>query len=161
VASTLQQRSRGQRIAFTRDREPSDFPVKKRFGTLPTRGPLRPLKFVNPYTPPSDVADEAEAVTAPPLGRRPPVRPLRTFAVAAFGTLLFAGPFIGIAPTRTMICAVTGEKSIDRNVLAQFRKLTGDDVAWVTLHGGGFWAGAHWRKREAGDSGGGSQYQDG
>lgn len=52
-----------------------------------------------------------------------------------------------------------GEKSIDKNVLAQFRKLTNDDVVWVTLHGGGFWAGAHWRKREVGDSPGRTQYE--
>ena len=52
-----------------------------------------------------------------------------------------------------------GEKSIDRNVLAQFRKLTGDDIVWVTLHGGGFWADAHWRKRGVGDSPGRTQYQ--
>jgi hypothetical protein len=34
-----------------------------------------------------------------------------------------------------------GEKSIDKRVLNQFRKLTADDVVWVTLHGGGYWSG--------------------
>jgi len=40
-----------------------------------------------------------------------------------------------------------GEKSIDRRVLNHFRTLTGEDVVWVTQHGGGYWSGAHWRKR--------------
>ncbi len=52
-----------------------------------------------------------------------------------------------------------GEKSIDRRVLAQFRKLTKDDVVWVIQHGGGFWPGAHWRKRGPGDRPGRTQYQ--
>jgi hypothetical protein len=51
-----------------------------------------------------------------------------------------------------------GEKSIDRRVLNQFRKMTEDDVVWVTMHGGGFWEGAHWRKRVRGDSPGRTQY---
>lgn len=52
-----------------------------------------------------------------------------------------------------------GEKSIDRRVLYQFRKLSGDDVVWVTQHGGGFWPEAHWRNRERGDSPERVQYQ--
>jgi hypothetical protein len=52
-----------------------------------------------------------------------------------------------------------GEKSIDKRVLNQFRKLTADDVVWVTRHGGGYWSGAHWRKRGTGDSSGRTQYQ--
>jgi len=52
-----------------------------------------------------------------------------------------------------------GEKSIDRRVLDQFRKLTADDVVWVTKHGGVYWSGAHWRKREPGDSSGRTQYE--
>jgi hypothetical protein len=52
-----------------------------------------------------------------------------------------------------------GEKSIDRRVLNQFRKLTEDDVVWVTQHGGGYWSGAHWRKRGPGDSSGRTQYE--
>jgi len=51
-----------------------------------------------------------------------------------------------------------GKKSIDRRVLYQFRKLTEDEVVWVTQHGGGFWSGAHWRKRGRGDSPGRTQY---
>jgi hypothetical protein len=51
-----------------------------------------------------------------------------------------------------------GENSIDRRVLTQFRKLTLDDVVWVTRHGGGFWSGAHWRKRCTGDASGRTQY---
>ena len=51
-----------------------------------------------------------------------------------------------------------GEKSIDRRILYQFRKLTEDEVVWVTRHGGGFWSGAHWRKRDPGDSSGRTQY---
>src|SRR4051812_24494641 len=35
-----------------------------------------------------------------------------------------------------------GEKSIDRRVLDQFRKLTEDEVVWVTERRGGFWSGA-------------------
>ena len=52
-----------------------------------------------------------------------------------------------------------GEKSIDRRVLYHFRKLTEDDVVWVTRHGGGFWPKAHWRKREPWDSSGRTQYE--
>ena len=52
-----------------------------------------------------------------------------------------------------------GEKSIDRRVLYQFRKLTEHEVVWVTQHGGGYWSGAHWRKREPGDSPGRTQYE--
>jgi hypothetical protein len=51
-----------------------------------------------------------------------------------------------------------GEKSIDRRILYQFRKLTADDVVWVTRHGGVYWSEAHWRKREAGDDSGRIQY---
>ena len=52
-----------------------------------------------------------------------------------------------------------GEKSIDRRVLSSFRKLTEDDVVWVTHHGGGYWSGAYWRKRGPGDSSGRTQYE--
>ncbi len=52
-----------------------------------------------------------------------------------------------------------GEKSIDRRVLYQFRKLTEDEVVWVTQHGGGYWSGAHWRKRGPGDSSGRTQHE--
>lgn len=52
-----------------------------------------------------------------------------------------------------------GEKSIDRRVLYQFRKLTGDGVVWVTQHGGGYWSGAYWRNREPGDTPGRTQYE--
>ena len=52
-----------------------------------------------------------------------------------------------------------GEKSINRRVLNQFRKLTEDEVVWVTQQGGGYWSGAHWRKREPGDSSGRTQYE--
>lgn len=52
-----------------------------------------------------------------------------------------------------------GEKSIDKRILNQFRKLTADDVVWVTQHGGGFWSEAHWRKRGVGDSSGRTQYE--
>lgn len=51
-----------------------------------------------------------------------------------------------------------GEKSIDRRILYQFRKLTADDVVWITRHGGVFWSGAHWRRREPGDDSGRVQY---
>ncbi|MFN0196252.1 MAG: DUF6953 family protein [Planctomycetaceae bacterium] len=51
-----------------------------------------------------------------------------------------------------------GEMSIDRRILYQFRKLTGDDIVWVTQYGGGFWPGAYWRKRESGDSPDRTQY---
>lgn len=51
-----------------------------------------------------------------------------------------------------------GERSIDKRILYQFRKLTGDDVVWVTRHGGFYWSGAHWRKRETGDSADRTQY---
>ena len=53
-----------------------------------------------------------------------------------------------------------GEKSIDKRILNHFRKMTVDDVVWVTQHGGGFWSGAHWRKRGIGDSPGRTQYED-
>jgi len=52
-----------------------------------------------------------------------------------------------------------GEKSIDRRVLNHFRKLTGEDVVWVTRQGGVYWSGAHWRKRGPGDSSGRTQYE--
>ena len=52
-----------------------------------------------------------------------------------------------------------GELSIDRRILYQFRKLTGDDIVWVTHQGGGYWSGAHWRKREPGDSSDRTQYE--
>lgn len=52
-----------------------------------------------------------------------------------------------------------GEKSIDRRVLNHFRKLTGEDVVWVTQYGRGYWSGAHWRKRGPGDSAGRTQYE--
>lgn len=52
-----------------------------------------------------------------------------------------------------------GEKSIDRRVLYQFRKLTEYEVVWVTQHGGGFWSEAHWRMRGPGDSPGRTQYE--
>jgi hypothetical protein len=52
-----------------------------------------------------------------------------------------------------------GEKSIDRRVLYQFRKFTGDDVVWVNQQGEGYWSGAHWRKRGPGDSPGRTQYE--
>ena len=53
-----------------------------------------------------------------------------------------------------------GEKSIDRRVLYQFRRLTQDEIVWVIQHGGGYWSGAHWRKRVPGDSPGRTQYED-
>ena len=74
---------------------------------------------------------------------------LQVAAVAAIETL-FGAEFVYISDI--------GEKSIDRRVLNQFRKLTADEVVWVTRHGGVFWAGAHWRKREPGDSFGRTQY---
>ncbi len=52
-----------------------------------------------------------------------------------------------------------GEMSIDRRVLNHFRNLTGDDVVWVTRHGGVYWTGAHWRKRGIGDANGRTQYE--
>lgn len=52
------------------------------------------------------------------------------------------------------------EMSIDRRVLFQFRKLTKDNVVWVTRIGLIFWEGAHWRTRQAGDSSGRTQYQN-
>ncbi len=54
-----------------------------------------------------------------------------------------------------------GEKSINTRVLYQFRKLTGDEVVWVTRQGGGFWLEAYWRKRVSGDSPGRTQYVNG
>ncbi len=52
-----------------------------------------------------------------------------------------------------------GEMAIDRRVLSQFRKLSGDTVVWVTGHGGDYWPGAHWRKRGTGDSPDRTQYR--
>lgn len=52
-----------------------------------------------------------------------------------------------------------GELSIDRRVLYQFRKLTEDDVVWVTRPGGGFCPEAYWRKRERNDSAERTQYE--
>jgi len=54
-----------------------------------------------------------------------------------------------------------GELSIDTRVLYQFRKLTGDKVVWVTLHGGAFSEECHWRKRVRGDRPGRIQYLGG
>lgn len=54
-----------------------------------------------------------------------------------------------------------GALSIDRRVLYQYRKLTGDDVVWVTQHGGGFCEEAHWRRRDSGDTPGRTQYLEG
>jgi hypothetical protein len=51
-----------------------------------------------------------------------------------------------------------GNCAIDPRVLRRFRTLTGDKVVWVTRHGGGFCQEAHWRKRQAGDSPGRTQY---
>lgn len=51
------------------------------------------------------------------------------------------------------------ELSIDRRILYQFRKLSGDTVVWVTHLGGGFCPQAHWRKRESGDASGRTQYE--
>jgi hypothetical protein len=45
-----------------------------------------------------------------------------------------------------------GELSIDTRVLYQFRKLSGEAVVWVTENNGSYWSGAHWRKRQQGDS---------
>jgi Family of unknown function (DUF6953) len=53
-----------------------------------------------------------------------------------------------------------GEMAIDRRVLYQFRKLSGNGVVWVTEHHGVYWSGAHWRKRCPGDSPGRIQYVD-
>jgi hypothetical protein len=50
-----------------------------------------------------------------------------------------------------------GEKSIDRRILHQFRKMTEGEVVWVTRHGRGYWSGTHWRARERGDSSGRTQ----
>jgi len=50
-----------------------------------------------------------------------------------------------------------GEKSIDRRVLYQFRKLTGDHVVWVTHPAGGYCPDAYWRMREVGDGPGRTQ----
>ena len=52
-----------------------------------------------------------------------------------------------------------GELAIDRRVLSQFRKLSGDAVVWVAEHGGAYWEGAHWRKRGAADPPGRTQYR--
>lgn len=54
-----------------------------------------------------------------------------------------------------------GEPSIDKRVLYQFRKLTGDTVVWVTHHGGAFSKECHWRKRGLHDSPGRTQYLEG
>jgi hypothetical protein len=50
-----------------------------------------------------------------------------------------------------------GNLAIDRRVLYQFGKLTGDTVVWVTKLGGGFWSGVHWKKRGPGDAPGRTQ----
>jgi hypothetical protein len=50
------------------------------------------------------------------------------------------------------------EMSIDRGVLNSFRKMTQDDVVWVTRGGVLFWEGAHWRPRKKSDSQGRTQY---
>ena len=53
------------------------------------------------------------------------------------------------------------ELSINKNVLAHFRKLTGDDVVWVTnLSNGPFCPNAHWRIRQNGDTEIRTQYED-
>jgi hypothetical protein len=52
-----------------------------------------------------------------------------------------------------------GELSIDRRILYQFRKLSGDEIVWVTQQGGGFSPKAHWRRRESGDAPGRTQYE--
>jgi len=52
-----------------------------------------------------------------------------------------------------------GKLSIDRRILYQFRKLNGDEIVWVTQHGGGFSPKAHWRKRKFGDAPGRTQYE--
>ncbi len=52
-----------------------------------------------------------------------------------------------------------GEMAIDRRVLIQFRKLSGNTVVWVTEHGGAYWPGAYWRKRISGDSPGRTQFR--
>ena len=77
-------------------------------------------------------------------------RLLQVDAVAAIEKLFGAG-FVYLSDI--------GEKSIDKRVLNQFRKLTGDEVVWVSHHGGAYWSGAHWRKREPGDSSGRTQYE--
>ncbi len=61
---------------------------------------------MNPYTPPAEQIEEAASV-ARPLRNDPPARPLRSFVVAVFGTLICAGPYVTLAPMRTLICAVT------------------------------------------------------
>ena len=48
-----------------------------------------------------------------------------------------------------------GLPSIDRRVLYQFNKLTGDDVVWQTYHRN--WYEGYWRYREPGDSQGRTQ----
>lgn len=51
-----------------------------------------------------------------------------------------------------------GEKSIDRRVLYQFRKLTEDEVVWVTEMERGFWSRGPLAECKFGDSFGRTQY---
>ncbi|MCK6683894.1 MAG: hypothetical protein L6R30_15950 [Thermoanaerobaculia bacterium] len=52
-----------------------------------------------------------------------------------------------------------GHLAIASAVLYHFRKITNETVVFVTRHGGGYWSGAHWRKRGPGDSRGRTQYE--
>lgn len=59
---------------------------------------------MNPYSPPNETNDES--VAAPRLlDNRTPTKPLRSFAIAVFAALLGAGPYLGIAPVKTLLCA--------------------------------------------------------
>jgi len=53
--------------------------------------------------------------------------------------------------TAFVYSGIYGELAIDKRVLSQFRKLSGDAVVWVAEPGGAYWEGAHWRKRCAAD----------
>jgi hypothetical protein len=52
----------------------------------------------------------------------------------------------------------TGEVGIHPRVLYQFRKLSEDEVVWVTKHGMGYGPEDYWRRRCDGDSSGRTQY---
>jgi len=62
---------------------------------------------MNPYEPPAGTIDETDetVMVTPLLTSRPAAKPLRSFVIAVFGALLAAGPYFGIAPVRTILCA--------------------------------------------------------
>ncbi|EMI16715.1 hypothetical protein RMSM_06366 [Rhodopirellula maiorica SM1] len=78
-------------------------------------------KPVNPYKPPAEEINE-EAPVGEPYRDRLRTKPRRSFSVAVFGTLFFAGPYNSIAPVRTVTCAIAfglvavwGERIYPRN----------------------------------------------